>query len=356
MVELNPKVGGTRTPWRAGHLCLFFVLCAVLTLASGCKSTSYGPPKASVRSSASDNPSVGSSGSLGAAASGKTNRMAARGVTNTVVARPVRADTKGVGAGPSGSNASGGAVTVSSSKVVPTSPGVTGSPAKVVAKSDDEGASRRGTGERAAKTPAPPAALAGSTPGSAPTETNMLATSSADVRLRAGLMLDVTVLVSGKKEIQEHGKRVSDSGTLTLPMVGAVMVKDSTLDALVPQLETLYREYFVNPQVIVDFVRDENPEAVSPWGFATVLGRVKKPGRISLPATRDLTISGAIQQAGGFDTSAKDSAIRVTRRREDTGVIETREVNLRAVGAVGKLEDDIAVQPDDVIFVPELVF
>jgi len=191
---------------------------------------------------------------------------------------------------------------------------------------------------------------------SAPTATNTQDTSVSDVRLRPGLVINVTVLVSGKKEIEEHAKRVSDSGSMTLPMLGAVIVKDKTLDELTLHLEMLYREYFVAPQVIVDFVSDETPDGVSPWGYVTVLGRVKKPGRISLPATRDLTVSGAIQQAGGFDTSAKDSAIRVTRRRDDTGGIETREIDLRAVGAQGKLGDDIAVHPDDVIFVPELVF
>ena len=117
----------------------------------------------------------------------------------------------------------------------------------------------------------------------------------------------------------------------------------------------LYKEYLVNPQVILDFVRDDNKEGLSPWGNVTVLGRVKKPGRITIPATRDLSVSAAIQQAGGFDTSAKDTAIRITHRN-DRGVVTTREVNLHAVGAEGQIEEDVVLEPDDVVFVPELMF
>ena len=303
MIESNAIIDGTRTLWRAGRLFAGAVVCIGLALAVGCRTTGHEPAKAPVRKALAWTPSPPV-----ASMYGKTNSV----VTNT----------------PSATRSSH------------------------AAKGADTGFNeqRSSTSSAASVGPLKPAPSDGSV------ATNMLTKSGADVRLRPGLLLDVTVLVSGKKEIEEHGKRVSDSGFVTLPMLGSVTAKDKTLAELTRDIETLYRKYFVNPQVIVDFVRDDSPDAVSPWGFATVLGRVKKPGRVSLPATRDMTVSGAIQQAGGFDTSAKDSAIRVTRRRDDTGAIETREINLRAVGAVGKLEDDIVVQADDVIFVPELVF
>jgi protein involved in polysaccharide export with SLBB domain len=85
------------------------------------------------------------------------------------------------------------------------------------------------------------------------------------------------------------------------------------------------------------------------------LGRVKKPGRISLPATRDLTLSGAIQQAGGYDTSAKENAIRITRKQPGGGV-KKWEVDLRSVGAEGLIENDVLMEPDDVVYIPQLIF
>ena len=308
MIQPNATVDGTRAPWRA--VLIVLAACLGLALAGGCQTATHGLARAPVRAPIVKKAPAWTPSAPMAPTYGKTNRPAIQIITNT----------------------SGSA-----------------RPSPVAATVSSAGAYG---GSKPSKSDLPSVT---SVPSGVSTVTNMAA-SAADVRLRAGLVVGVTVLVSGKREIEEHAKRVADSGTITLPMLGSVVVKDKTLDELAIHLEVLYREYFVNPQVIVDFVRDESPEAVSPWGFATVLGRVKKPGRISLPATRDLTVSGAIQQAGGFDTSAKDSAIRVTRRREDTGAIETREVNLRAVGALGKLEDDVAVQPDDVIFVPELIF
>ncbi len=174
-------------------------------------------------------------------------------------------------------------------------------------------------------------------------------------RLRPGLVINVNVLVSGKNEITATAKRISDKGTIAMPLLGTVQVSDQSLENFSAQLTSAYKEFFVNPQVIVEFVRDDNKEGLSPWGNVTVLGRVKKPGRISLPATRDLTLSGAIQQAGGYDTSAKENAIRITRKRPGGGV-KTWEVDLRSVGAEGLIENDVLLEPDDVVFIPELIF
>jgi protein involved in polysaccharide export with SLBB domain len=178
---------------------------------------------------------------------------------------------------------------------------------------------------------------------------------SESVELRPGLLINVNVLVAGKNEIAAPGKRITDKGTISMPLLGNVQVSDQSLESLSVQLTSAYKEFFVNPQVIVEFVRDDNKEGLSPWGNVTVLGRVKKPGRISLPATRDLTLSGAIQQAGGYDTSAKENAIRITRKQPGGGV-KKWEVDLRSVGAEGLIENDVLMEPDDVVYIPQLIF
>ncbi len=175
------------------------------------------------------------------------------------------------------------------------------------------------------------------------------------VKLRPGLMISMAVLVAGKKEIDEPSKRISESGTVILPLLGEMEVAELSLDQLQGMLSKSYSKYFVDPQIILDFVRDTDAEGISPWGYVTVLGRVLKPGRVSIPATRDLTVSGAIQKTGGFATSAKDSAILVTRSLPD-GRTETRTINLHAVGTAGRLEDDIILEANDVVYVPEAMF
>lgn len=175
------------------------------------------------------------------------------------------------------------------------------------------------------------------------------------VKLRPGLMISMSVLVAGKKEIDEPSKRISEGGTVILPLLGEMEITDLSLEELQGKLTKSYRKFFVDPQVILDFVRESDAEGISPWGYVTVLGRVLKPGRVSIPATRDLTVSGAIQKTGGFAASAKDSAILVTRSLPN-GKTESRTVNLRAVGTAGRLDDDIILEANDVVYVPETMF
>jgi protein involved in polysaccharide export with SLBB domain len=180
-------------------------------------------------------------------------------------------------------------------------------------------------------------------------------TNGANVVLRPGLVLRIDVYVLGKREIEEPLRRIGENGEVTLPLLGVVKVTEYDMDGMANELHRRYSQYFVNPQVVVEFVTDQNIGGGMPWGYVTVLGRVKKSGRVSIPATRDLTVSAAIQGAGGLDTSAKDTAIRLTRIGDD-GKTQSQEVNLRAVGARGELAGDLVLRSGDVIYVPELVF
>lgn len=175
------------------------------------------------------------------------------------------------------------------------------------------------------------------------------------VKLRPGLIISMSVLVAGKKEIDEPSKRISDGGTIALPLLGEMEISNLSLNELQAKLTKSYQRYFIEPQVILDFVRDTGADGISPWGFVTVLGRVKIPGRVAIPATRDMTVSGAIQKAGGFGPSAKENAILVTRSLPNNQT-ETRTINLKAVGTAGRLDDDIVLEANDVVYVPEAMF
>lgn len=201
----------------------------------------------------------------------------------------------------------------------------------------------------------PPAAVQGEAAALPPGSAEARPAAAEWATLRPGLVVNVTVIVAGKKQIEEIGRRVSENGNLTLPLLGALAVGGETLDSLTQLLTDKYQEFFVTPQVMVEFVRNEQTADISPWGYVTVLGRVKRPGRVDIPPTRDLTVSLAIQQAGGFDTSAKETAIAVTRRTAG-GQSQTRQINLREIGARGQVDKDIMLLPDDVVYVPELIF
>ncbi|MFU8780192.1 MAG: polysaccharide biosynthesis/export family protein [Kiritimatiellia bacterium] len=172
--------------------------------------------------------------------------------------------------------------------------------------------------------------------------------------IRPGSLLNIRVYVGGSLEVDISSTRVSEAGTVTLPIIGTTTIGGRPLRTAAQLVELRYREYFVSPQVTMDLVRDDDSDAF-PWGFVTVLGRVKKQGRVAIPPTRDLTVSSAIQQAGGFDTSARITAIRVTRRLSE-GESQTFDVNMRNIGRRGRTDQDILLQPNDVIFIPEMLF
>lgn len=172
-------------------------------------------------------------------------------------------------------------------------------------------------------------------------------------QLRPGLTVNVQVLVTGQKEIDEKSRRISESGFITLPLVGDVLVDGMTILEVQVVLKVLYGKFFVSPQVIVECLMETGDTAVSPWGYVTILGRVKKPGQVNIPPTRELTVSRAIQLAGGLDTSARSDAIRVTRTRDTKS--ERFEVNLDRIGERGQSKDDVRLLPGDVVYVPEAV-
>lgn len=174
-------------------------------------------------------------------------------------------------------------------------------------------------------------------------------------RIQPGYKLSVSVTVLGEPEIDERSKRVSFQGAIKLPLLGIVPVVGMTTDELATVLTKRYAIYLNAPVVDVSFVMDDDPTAASPWGTITVLGRVKTPGRFNIPPTQNMTVSMAVQKAGGFNTSAKDTAIRITRTSKN-GEKEKYEVNLRNTTAEDGASQDMLLRAGDVIYVPERIF
>ncbi len=174
--------------------------------------------------------------------------------------------------------------------------------------------------------------------------------------LKPGFMLNIRALVDGDVEIDEKNKRISAEGDIILPLLGVVKVEGLSLATLSEKLYELYnKDYLVEPQIEVDFSAITGENAISPWGYVTVLGCVGDSGPVNIPPTQKLTVSQAIQQAGGFAPSAKQSAIRVTREGPD-GKKQVINVDLRVVGSKGELSQDIVLRNGDVLFIPESIF
>lgn len=177
-----------------------------------------------------------------------------------------------------------------------------------------------------------------------------LFTASGEPILRPGLMLVFSLRLGDKMEVEPMRLLIVDRGEVQMPMLGPVVCDGLTLPQLHSLLVERYSAYYREPMVMLEFYYDQN--SVSPWGRVLVQGRVLREGWVNIPPTRDLTVSAVVQMAGGFNTSARKSAIIVTRRKGDGGRAAMR-VDLERVGKKGELERDLRLLPGDVVYVPE---
>ena len=142
--------------------------------------------------------------------------------------------------------------------------------------------------------------------------------------------------------------RVTSSGEITLPLLGRVAVQSLTVAEIQEKITRLLSEdYLVNPQVQV-FIETYHPRNV----FVT--GSVNKPGSYPIPTEKPITLMEMIAMAGGFDEKAAIDRTRIIRTQD--GKQMTVQVRVSDIIKKGDKSKDVAVQSNDIIFVPESFF
>ena len=84
-----------------------------------------------------------------------------------------------------------------------------------------------------------------------------------------------------------------------------------------------------------------------------IIGEIKEPGSFAL-TDREITLVEAISKAGGFTPIAARNRTRIIRVEE--GVEKIITVNVDAITDAGRKIQDVIIQPNDVIVVPESFF
>ena len=84
-----------------------------------------------------------------------------------------------------------------------------------------------------------------------------------------------------------------------------------------------------------------------------IIGQVREPGSFAL-TDREITLVEAISRAGGFTPIAARNRTRIIR--VEKGVEKIITVNVDAITDAGKKIQDVIIQPNDVIVVPESFF
>jgi polysaccharide export outer membrane protein len=156
-------------------------------------------------------------------------------------------------------------------------------------------------------------------------------------RITAGDVLEVKVFQADELTTTQ---RVSDAGTVGLPLIGTVPVAGLTADEAGRRIATaLAKDYLQNPQVDV-FVSEFADLEVS------VGGEVNKPG--VFPIRGRTTLLEAIALAGGTTRRAKDEEVIVFRAKPSDAGIDAYVVNLKQVQR-GELRDPLLAANDKIV-------
>jgi polysaccharide export outer membrane protein len=145
--------------------------------------------------------------------------------------------------------------------------------------------------------------------------------------------------------------RIDARGKVNLPLIGEIALGGLTIVDAQAAIENAYKDgrYLRNPQVTVS-VEEYAPREVS------IQGRVRNPGRYTLPIESTLTVVELVTKAGGIDDIGKGSAVSVTRILPDgTKKVFTVDVDSIIRGKRDTKIDDttLLLQPGDIVYVPE---
>ncbi|MDP8299592.1 MAG: polysaccharide biosynthesis/export family protein [Candidatus Tantalella remota] len=149
----------------------------------------------------------------------------------------------------------------------------------------------------------------------------------------------------GKEEGLERKARVSANGYITFPLLGEIKLSGLTVsEAETLITELLAKDYFVNPQVSI-FIKQ--------YSTVSILGQVEEPGAYEIKGR--LTVVELISKAGGFTKLAHTNNVWVIRTKLD-GTKKKMQVKVNDIINKGKEEDDIRLQPGDIVTVSESFF
>lgn len=135
---------------------------------------------------------------------------------------------------------------------------------------------------------------------------------------------------------------VRPDGKISLQYVADVPAAGRAPAALAQEIARLYAGELNDPQVTV-MVKQLGAERYY------IGGEVEQQGMHEL--TGGLTLFQAIQQSGGFRKTANRKQVLLIRRDAD-GQPQARAIDLRVVQDGDRPEDDVALQPHDLVFVP----
>lgn len=159
---------------------------------------------------------------------------------------------------------------------------------------------------------------------------------SAGYRVGSKDLLEIRVLEVPELNVE---RRVSDGGTIDLPLLGDFPVAGLLASEVRDRLQKLLVEKYVNRANVSVIVREFANKPVS------ILGAVQKPG--SLPISGRFTLLEALSAVGGV-TDAAGRKIYVLRRAEN-GLSDTLEIDREDLFRSSSSVWNIPIFPSDIV-------
>lgn len=181
-----------------------------------------------------------------------------------------------------------------------------------------------------------------------PSSSTVMRTNSMSVlddKKRLGSNDFVSFRVVEDRDNVSQALRVNDNGELEVPYIGLVPAQGRTCKELAYAIKAaLEKEYYYHATVIlaVDRISEKSR------GRVYVYGAVKGQGPQEIPPDETYTVSKAIIRAGGFGDFADKRKVKVTRKNG-----QDVTVDLKRIIEQGRSDEDVVVQPDDQIYVPQ---
>lgn len=179
--------------------------------------------------------------------------------------------------------------------------------------------------------------VAGCATGPAPLASNPRipdATSSALLRPGDSLV----VAIQGVPDPSTNSVQIDDQGIISLPLIGVVNAANLTPSDLSQRIRETYVTKRIYTTVDISVTVTER--------YVYVGGEVQRPGRIVW--TPDLTVTKAIQAAGGFTLYARETAVSLVR--------EQNAYPFNVDLAQQNPTEDLRMMPGDSIQVPRSAF
>jgi polysaccharide export outer membrane protein len=136
---------------------------------------------------------------------------------------------------------------------------------------------------------------------------------------------------------------VQPDGFVALKGFGELLAEGLTVAELHDSIRDAYASVLRDPEVSVILTDFEKP-------YFLAGGQVARPGKYELRSPTNVVAAIAI--AGGFNDQAKHSQVVLFRQITD-GIVESHVLNIKAMLASRNLDEDMELEPGDLLFVPQ---